>query len=74
MKRPIVLVEWEDAAFTGGWHPKSVTTSQCTTVGYLIEKTKVQVVVALNGCEDGGFGEAMAIPRTCIRSIRRIRK
>lgn len=74
MKRPLVLVEWEDSAFTAGWRHGKVSTSLCKTAGYLVEKDKALVVIAMNVSDTGSYGEAMAIPRACVRSIRRLRK
>lgn len=70
-----VQVEWEDSAFTGGWRRsyQRVTTSQCKTIGYLIEKTKRQVVVSMDVNEDGGYAETMAIPRAVVKSIKKVK-
>ena len=75
MKRKLVEVTWQDSAFYKGWHPKGqhVAPSSCRTTGYLVEKTGRHVVVAMNSeDDDGGYGEAMAIPRSCISAIRKL--
>ena len=74
-KYPAVRVDWVDSAFTQGWQRSwaKVRTSECSTIGYLIEKTKEQVVVAMGINEDGGYGEALAIPRANVRKVRKLR-
>lgn len=77
MKRRIVEVEWVDSASTGGWgHPDAFIKSglaRCRTVGYVLERTKDHIVVVQNvGDDTGRVGESMAIPASCIRSVRRL--
>ena len=46
---------------------------QCRTAGYLLTKTKKYITVVQNRGEDtGNVGEAMNIPRSCVKRIRRL--
>lgn len=71
----LVEVKWIDSAFNQGWRTASqkVTYSECLTTGYLVEKSARQVVVAMQVNDEGGYSEAMAIPRSCVKSIRKVR-
>ena len=71
----LVEVTWIDSAFNQGWRlPKFyVPPAECKTVGYLTHDEKDFINVAMNVNDEGGWGEAMAIPRVCVRKIRRVR-
>lgn len=75
--RKLVEVLWLDSAFHTGWKNSrvSVDISHCRTTGYLVERNKHRVVVAMHSEDgvDGSYGEAMAIPRACVKKIRRLR-
>ena len=70
-----MVVDWVDSAFTPGWRlstSEAPTYSLCRTVGYLVEQSKKQVVIAMNVNEDGGYGESMAIPREIVRKVKKV--
>ena len=72
----LVEVKWVDSAFNQGWRLKydsDTSISECKTVGYLIKKNKKQLVIAMNVNDDGGYGEAMAIPIECVKSIKKVK-
>ena len=74
-RRKLVHVEWEDSAFTPGWrsHDHNLPgTSPCESVGFLLEKSKSRVILAMQVNGDGGYGEAMAIPRSVVKKIREL--
>ena len=74
--RPLVAVEWVDSAFTAGWRVSSdavPTFSHCKTVGYLVEHSKRQIVIAMNVNDDGGYGDSMAIPRRVVRTVKKVK-
>ena len=73
-KRRLVEVEWIDSSFNSGWHANTTysTVSECRTVGYLTHKDKHVVNVSMNLSPESR-GETMAIPRQCVKSIRKVR-
>ena len=76
MKKPkLVEVTWVDSAMTPGWKRAGtvVEPSECRTTGYLTYKNKEVLNIAMQVNDDGGFGEAMAIPIVCVRKIRKLR-
>ena len=68
-----VQVSWCDSTSRGRWVESSIAkdykVAEIRTVGLLVEKTKHEVVVALNTDEDGDVSDVITIPRGCIRSI-----
>lgn len=83
MKRPIVLIEWRDAAGGAriGWRPmKEVErqeTATCYSVGFLLRQTKEEVLVvphvATIGDQSDGDAE-LCIPRSWVKKITVLRK
>ena len=72
----IVIVEWDDAYSSGGWlNPNDdLSISKCITVGLLLSEDDVRVVVAQNASlTSGSVGDILAIPRGCIKRIRKLR-
>lgn len=59
--------KWQDRDGIKGYKPAS-----CITVGYLIEKRKDAVVIAASWGEHE-VGDVTAIPRSCVKKIRRLR-
>ena len=78
-KPPKVHVRWWDAASNSqGWAPVQGYTHgtglmAVETLGFLIKKSRKEVQVALSLDEAGKVSEAIAIPRACVRSIKRVR-
>lgn len=75
---PVVEVVWVDANSLRGWHDPDemlTTTSEgmeCRTAGYLFADLDDRIVVVQNQNEPGQLGEAMTIPKVCIRTMQRL--
>jgi hypothetical protein len=75
MKKPkLVKVKWIDSAFNAGWYPHAThsTLARCETVGYLTYASRKSINVSMNLSPESR-GETMAIPRSCVKSIKRLR-
>ena len=74
MKRPMVLVEWIDSALYTGWKKRrnDYCPSSCQTIGFLLERGRKQVVVAMQLNDEEDVGEVMVIPRCNVLSITRL--
>ena len=77
----LVEVEWEDSATTIGWQSikrgLKYTSSLCRTAGYLLQKNKSGVKIALSlGMDDGqgSMSEMMIIPKSAIRKITLLKR
>lgn len=74
--RTIVEIQWEDAVSKGGWQCSQnagieYKGSPCRTVGYLVRKTRTEVVIAQNtSCNEQDVGEVMVIPLGIVRKTR----
>ena len=70
-------IVWEDSAgpLGGVWHDEDedVDTVTVTTVGYLVKKTKRRIVIAHSRHDGGQLGGVLAIPRSAVRSMKRLR-
>ena len=70
----MVLVEWDDAYSSGGWHVARSgvdRVSVCTTVGLLIEETNQRLTIAQNfSSTSGNIADTINIPKGCIKRIR----
>lgn len=83
MKKPIVLVEWKDAAGGAriGWRPirevEKQETAICYSVGFLLRQTNNEVLivphVATLGDQADGDGE-LCIPKSWVKKITVLRK
>lgn len=70
----VVHVEWADAAgATRAWQ-EDVHTVEVSSVGFLVEKNKREVVIALSRAGDGDAGGRLVIPRGCIKKINELAK
>lgn len=70
-----VECEWDDAARTGKWTDKDtyLPVAKVVTRGWLREDESDRVVLVGSVIlEDGTYGEAIAIPRGCITSLREL--
>lgn len=71
----IVEVEWVDSATTAGWHTDIEDGDglvECRTAGYMLSKDRTSVKIIQSQTSHGANGEMIAIPRTCVRSIKRL--
>ncbi len=80
-KGEIVEVEWVDAASTNGWQrgddidrEQAVDGGlvECRSTGYLLSKDKRAVRLAQSQTTHGSVSEIQAIPRSCVRSIKKL--
>lgn len=75
----IVEVHWNDANGYSKWSSLkdylNHTTAPCKTVGYLLRKSKHEIVLAFtqSSANDGDINGAMAIPMGFITKIRRLK-
>lgn len=74
MKKPLVIVKWWDAAVSSTWD-RTVDRALvlCTSVGWLAGESKkaVTLVAQVNALDH--VGSQMVIPRSTIKSMRRLR-
>ena len=74
----IVEVEWADASAFSGWRDISVyvkhTAANCKSCGYLLQKTKTTITIALSQCDNDDLDQAICIPLAWIKKITVIRK
>ena len=74
---PIIVV-WEDAASMSGWqHGPAPPPPTCYTLGFFLEKTKRQIVLAAARSEENGeltgVGDLWTIPLGCVVKIIRLK-
>lgn len=78
-KRKVVAVDWVDSASYAKqcWRDmaeyEALTPSVITTVGFIAAEDKARVVLVQTVNDDNDASGCMAIPRGCIRKIRRLR-
>lgn len=77
MSMKIVKVEWLDSRmYMGVWQEKkcakTLSLSQCSSVGYLLSKDKEKVLI-VTSCGDGNVQGTLAIPRKAIKSFEVVR-
>ena len=72
-KKKLVCVDWEDASSNTGYYdkekPDKVTTVNCKTVGYLLNKHKKVIRLGVEQFEDGDFRHIHCIPKGMVRKI-----
>lgn len=76
-KLPMVVVEWEDIAAHSSWYLESEVKEECKpllsrTIGWRMASDRKVMRVASTRCESGKCSDVVAIPRGCIKSIRRV--
>ncbi len=77
VRRKLVEVRWIDSTFHTGWRKADRPLPEltiCRTVGYMVSDGKKTVVVSMNSEKDGDYSETMVIPRSCVRSVRRVKR
>lgn len=78
MREKVVYIEWDDSCHNSDWKPRSDAQSHgiahCHSVGFLLKKSKAEVVVFQSKSDTGNITDMMAIPRKAIRSLRYIDK
>ena len=68
----LIRVEWHDAASTSSHWQDEITVASVVSVGFLIEKDRKQIVMALSRAADGDYGGKFAIPRGFVKSIQNL--
>ena len=75
-KLPVVRVAWIDSASTHGWQRpedlKGTGLNKVETVGFLFRNNKKEIHVLQSVDGSHNFGERMAIPRSCVQSVKRL--
>ena len=76
----LVEVEWIDSASTNGWRPENDWQQEqneeglvvCRSAGYMIGKDKQAIRLVQSQSKHGATAEQIAIPRSCVRAIRKL--
>ena len=79
---PVVEVEWLDSVSVNGWRPVSSIDELCNeedamlqrSVGFLYHDGDDRIVLVRDGGLglDPELGDAMAIPKVCVKKMRRL--
>ena len=73
MSDKIVLVKWVDAKFRSGTHSKEGATehelSVFESIGYLVSKTKLATIIAMEHNNDGEYRSITIIPTGSIQNM-----
>lgn len=74
---PLVVVEWVDSRVYGSWrHPDEWNADLeeagllCRSTGWLFRQTEASVVLMQSQNVNGGWSDAVQIPRSVVRGIR----
>ena len=69
-----VLVEWVDSVQTSGWTDTPTVSTNCVTVGMLVDnKDKGSITLALNKSHYG-HGQYVTIPLVAITKVTKLKK
>ena len=75
-----VEVEWLDSVMLRfGWQEPAEYQDEFSrpylirSVGYIVKRTKRELVLVMSWSENGQVGDGLAIPRACVRKITRLR-
>ncbi len=69
-----VEVTWNDTMATSGWqNDMEAATLLHQSIGYLVKQPLEDRVVIVRSKGRYSFGEAMEIPKSCVKKIRRLR-
>lgn len=73
---PLVEVWWDDASpLDGGWDDKiEHAVEMVMSVGFLLEKTKTRIVLAMDIDKDAFHNGRAQIPRGMVKSLKVLRK
>ena len=77
---PLVEVRWLDSCSGGQpWYSKEQreewqkTECECWSAGYLMDESNGHITLALSWRDTGSTSNLWAIPRSCVKSMRRIK-
>lgn len=75
-KPPIVEITWTDSTTHGGWmdldEANDSMAMMCTTVGYIVKKSRKQVTLAQSISANGQMGEILCVPTSVIQELREL--
>ncbi len=67
-------VEWDDSCTTFGWQPPEAKgTSRITSIGLLVKEDEREIILSTSRSEHGRVLDQVAIPRSAIRSMRKVK-
>lgn len=75
MKSHPVSVDWIDSGMSNRWHKIAEVDDEpvwCVTYGVCVKKSKMSVVIAGSCSDTGEIGNVIIIPRSCVKSIKRL--
>lgn len=76
----MVRVEWEDSASRGSWRSADTeaarprSTLRIVSVGYLLRKTKREIVLFQSHDDEDKISDTVAIPMGCVHRIRKFKE
>lgn len=68
-----VIVRWIDSMGTPGWGAEPSAKMECTSVGFLLERTKDRVAIAQNKSHYSN-GDLLEIPTAAIKSVKKLKE
>jgi len=71
----LAIVEWDDIVSHAGWCDEwepDIEPARCIDVGWVIERDGYIVLVRSLHPAESASGDAAALPRGCVRDIRRV--
>ena len=75
-KRPLVLIEWDDAFGDNRWHDEDdigrAVPMRCVTVGWRMPSERGYFSLASTRDRQGRCADRMTIPKGNVKSIRRL--
>ena len=75
-KKQLIIVEWVDSTGSSVWaseeNMKKTEPALCTNVGWKIESTAKKLIVCAGKNDAGEYSDRCTIPKSCIKSIRRL--
>jgi len=78
MSQRLVMVQWSDSTITASrWvaEDETLKITSCTSVGWIVDKTKNRIVIAGHRIDEtGAHAGLIAIPRVAITSMRKLGK
>lgn len=68
-------VTWVDACVRGGWdlldeYERAAHTSVCKTAGYILKRTRNEIVLIQSMSDKRHVSDSMTIPAKCIHKVR----